>query len=194
MKKWLLCLLLLIVVVGCTNQEPVNGHDSNPDNVEETPANGNDGNDDQPNQNGNNKPSFDMSKLKRDDLKEGKITGLPFEIGDDFREIRKRWGIPVEEDYMRGGKFSHYQVGGYDFYFFDAELDIITGIQINPRVEITMDQIRDSIGEADYDGLDDLSANAWSLTYHFDDYTLFFTGTSEDRNATVLDMFLKREQ
>lgn len=197
LKKLWLSLLMLVTIVACTNeQNPENTPNNEPhpsdEQHENDVTNENDPSDPTEDDNGP-AVSFDMTEINRDDLEQGIITGLPFAMGAPFDEIGQQWGIPIEKDYMRGGEFHHYRVGDYHFYLFDPNADTITGIQINPLIEITFDQIRELLGPANFDELDDMLADAWSLTYHLDEYALFFIGQTESSNTNVHYMFLKAE-
>lgn len=137
--------------------------------------------------------NFDWEALSLEDLRNGQLTSLKFQIGTSFDDIIDQWGIPKNEDYMRGGKFYHYDKENHDFFFFDPEVsETVTHIQINPKYAIKLDDIRELLGEPSFDEEDMMSGN-WMIGYYVDHYTLYVQGKTNDRNSDVLYLFLKSE-
>ncbi len=170
MKKAKLLLILLLAaftVIGCTSgSEQVEPEDQ---------------------------ASFRWEALNKDDLSKGVLTSLKFQIGAKFDDIIDAWGIPKDEDYMRGGKYYHYEFEDYHMFFFDPEVSsTVKHIQLNPKINISLNDIRELLGTPNFDEHDELSGN-WVIGYNFDHYTLFVSSNANDPNSDVMYFFLKSE-
>lgn len=138
--------------------------------------------------------AFHWESLNNEDLSNGVLTSLEFQIGSKFDDIIAAWGIPKDEGYMRGGKYYHYEKEQYYMFFFDPEVsETVNHIQLNPKISIQLNDIRELLGTPDFDEHDDLSGH-WVLGYHFEHYTLFVNSNADDPNSEVLYLFLKSEQ
>lgn len=138
---------------------------------------------------------FRADLLKPEDLKKGIFSGLEFHHGSKFSDITARWGKPTEEGYLRGGKYAMYSKEDYDVYFFDPETgSTVTHIQLNPKVKVTLDDIRKQLGKPDADELDEMMSETWTLFYNYETFVLYVVGKDESKNSEVEYLFLKHEQ
>ena len=191
MKKWIVLILLGFVLAGCADKGI--GQNSPPDSDNETVAEDETGTDE--GTAADDGKWFDLERLDAEALRQGQLPGLAFRSGSKFADIREQWGEPVEEDYLRGGKYVKYTGEKGELYFFDPEVsDSVTHIQLNPSYALSLDDIRGQLGAPDSDALDEMLTGKWLLVYHFDRYTLYVSGKSEDRNGDVDYLFLKQEE
>lgn len=195
-------IILMITVIGCSdniNDQDVKENEGAAEEDQVTqPNEGTEPSDNEGNpsdhENVDEPKHLDWKSFTLDDLRNGQFTSLEFQIGSPFDDIIGQWGIPKDEGYMRGGKYYHYETTNYNFFFFDPEVgETVNHIQINPKIEIFLDDVRELLGTPDYDEHDELYGS-WVLVYNLDKYTLFVNGKTEDENSEVLYWFLKSEE
>jgi hypothetical protein len=139
--------------------------------------------------------NFSLEKLDAEDLTNGIFTGLEFQFGSEFNDIVELWGEPVDEGYLRGGRYYQYQSKDYDYYFFDPEIsEHVKHIQITPKSSVYLNDIRNQLGEPDVDKLDEDLHETWVLIYSYRNFTLFVIGKNSAENSEVLYLSLKNEQ
>ena len=130
--------------------------------------------------------------INKEMLSKGVFDGLNVETGLTMEQANKRFGEPIETDYLQGGKYNLYELENYKLLLFDVDEGYVKHVILYPKFELKLKTVRDVLGQAEYEGLSDLYGN-WSVVYYYGNYSFFIDGQTEDANGNVSRFFLKEE-
>lgn len=125
----------------------------------------------------------------------GKVKGLQISIGTSFDEVIRELGDPLEKDYYKGGLYLMYELEEkpYDVFFFGYDVGVVQHIMLFPKDGLSLDMVREKLGEADSDRYDDSLNEAWIMMYDYKNYSLYVEAVGAEKNGQVWSLFLKQE-
>lgn len=138
---------------------------------------------------------FDLMAINKEDLSNGILTTLDFQVGTPFADVIALWGEPADEGYYGGGRYYVYASEKYTYLLFDPEIyEDVHHIHVYPNEEISLDVIRQLLGDPDAEELEFDDESNWLMVYRFEAFTVYAKGNGPESDSTIQYVFLKNEQ
>lgn len=120
-------------------------------------------------------------------VKEGKLPGIEFGIGDAKEDVLQKWGEP----HRTGSRQDHFDAWFEYNYFFSGPNQTVGAIGVGGEtIKYSTDEVKKAIGQPTHEG-QSMVEGGWEMSYTAGEYVVFFSANQKDGN--IYYMTLKKQ-